>query len=445
MLILEDGVDYLRGRLGSFDPAGIIGLVGVVIFFISPILQSHWDYWPFLPDLSNETGWMALWALLNLLGILLYKAILSKSVSQRPSAYGYSFNKSRLKLLMPLVLAFSFAMQVYVYQRFGGLSGFISTFTQRQSEGLVSASEDPFEGMGLPMLFAESFKLLIAIYAIYWLKRKEWAAKPAVLLLIMALFGAVFLAFGGLRGSRSSTLFSLFIAAGMYSYWIKPISIKFILVGLLSASAFMTTYYWYKIAGTEGIAAIFDSSYRQSFSGARQDATKYVVSRDMGRMDVQVLALKRHLEDGYPYSFGRTFVTAPFSVIPKSILPLKPDQITKEKTELLYGPGTYDPNAPRQTTLVLGQFGEFFINFGVVGVLVFFAILGLITRKLRAWSRCWPEWDVRRFLLPAFSLVPILMIITDMNVIILNMTRYLLLPVIVILICAKRIRVTKPS
>ncbi|ROR18606.1 hypothetical protein EC845_3582 [Comamonas sp. BIGb0124] len=439
ILILRDGIDYLRGRMGSFDPVGIIGLVGVMMFFVSPVLQRSWNYWPFLPDLSQADDWMILWATLNLLGILIYRTIVHAPFSRATVAQtGYTFNRRRFKIVIALALAFSLLMQLYVYSKFGGIAGFIATFTERQSEGLVDAAEDPFEGMGLPMLFAESFKLLIAMGVIYLIKGKPWAARNSTLVILMAIFGVVFLFFGGLRGSRSSTIFALFFAAGMYSLWIKPIRIKFIVIGALVASAFLTTYYWYKIAGTDGMLAMFDSSYRANFNSARQDASKYIVARDMGRMDVQVLALKQYYEKDYDFSYGRTYLTAIFAAIPKSIVPYKPDQITKEKTEIIYGRGSYIPDSPRQTTLVLGQFGEFFINFGLIGVFAFWIVLGLVVRRLRMWSYQWQDWDVRRFILPVLTLIPILMLITDMNVLLLNMTRYLFFPVFVALLCIRK-------
>src|SRR5258708_32923906 len=40
-----DAVDWFRGRLSLFDPAGIIGLLGVHFFFLAPLLHVTWDSW----------------------------------------------------------------------------------------------------------------------------------------------------------------------------------------------------------------------------------------------------------------------------------------------------------------------------------------------------------------------------------------------------------------
>lgn len=445
ILILRDGVDFLLGKIDTFDPVGIIGILGYFLFFVSPILQKSWDYWPFVPNLSGDGDWMLFWAATNFFGILIYQYISKFNLLKSRKNYGYYFNIKKFNIIMPLALFISFIMQIYIYSKFGGISGFVETFTSRQNDGLVQAGEDPFEGMGLPMLFAESFKVLIAIYVIFKLNKIRKYKSSMVLVLVMMAFIVIFLFFGGLRGSRSSTVFALFFAAGMYHYWIKNISLKFVLVGILAVSSFLTTYYWYKIAGTEGVRAIFDSSYRSNLNSARQDAGKYVIVRDLGRMDVQTLALKRYLREDYSYSYGRTYLTAFFSVVPKSIIPFKPDQITKEKTEILHGLGSYIKDEPRQTTLVLGQYGEAFINFGLVGILFYFIILGSIVRKLRQYAAILKSWDVRRFLLPIITVIPILMLITDMNVLILNMTRYMLFPLLVFVLCLTKVKISSAS
>src|ERR1700730_14595673 len=45
VLIGCDAIDWFRGRLSLFDPAGIIGLVGVHFFFLAPLLHVTWDSW----------------------------------------------------------------------------------------------------------------------------------------------------------------------------------------------------------------------------------------------------------------------------------------------------------------------------------------------------------------------------------------------------------------
>lgn len=444
---LTDGITYLRGRMDTFDPRGLIGVIGFFFFLVSPVLQYEWDYWPFITPLTKDLDWISLWAALNILGLVLYRFTAGVSGTSRSHTGGttmfYGVRPRMFKIVLVLGLVFSAAMQLYVYSKFGGVEGFIDTFTERQTQGV--SEEDPFEGMGMPMLFAESFKILFAIFVVYLMRGKAWARSNFALVSVMAAFFVIFLFFGGLRGSRSSTVFAVFFAAGMYHFWVRPITVKFVAYGAIFAAIFLPTYYWYKIAGTEGLVAIFDESRRQTFHTARQDATKYIVARDLGRMDIQALAMKRYYEDdALAHSYGRTFVTSIFSVVPKSIIPFKPDQVTKEKTEILYGSGSYVRDSPRQTTLVLGQFGEFFVNFSYPGILLFYAMLGLAVGRIRLWINTWHPDDVRRLFLPILAIVPILMLITDMNVLILNITRYALFPALLLIPCIRK-RTLRPA
>ena len=42
-LIGKDAVDWIRGRLDLFDPAGILGIFGYYFFFLTPMLQIYLD------------------------------------------------------------------------------------------------------------------------------------------------------------------------------------------------------------------------------------------------------------------------------------------------------------------------------------------------------------------------------------------------------------------
>ena len=55
--------------------------------------------------------------------------------------------------------------------------------------------------------------------------------------------------FGGLRGSRSQTVWSLFWATGIIHLWIRPLSKRFIAAGVCFLVAFMYLYGFYKGLG----------------------------------------------------------------------------------------------------------------------------------------------------------------------------------------------------
>jgi hypothetical protein len=166
-----------------------------------------------------------------------------------------------------------------------------------------------------------------------------------------------------------------------------------------------------------------------------------LIARDLGRMDVQVLALRETGDDRGPeYAYGRTYLASVFAIVPRFVIDWKPDQITREKTEILYGRGSYIANQPRQTTLVLGQFGEAFVNFSYLGIFVFYFLLGRLVRCIKRGAVSLRRDDLRLYLVPAICLLPVLLVITDANVVMQQAVRYLLVPTTVVLMAAKFVR-----
>jgi hypothetical protein len=88
ILISPDAVHWCRGKMDTFDPRGLVGLLGCNFFVISPILVAYYKIdqvaqIPFyVDDMRKWLGWTAS---LNLFGIMLYKYI-ERKVSRKPVA-----------------------------------------------------------------------------------------------------------------------------------------------------------------------------------------------------------------------------------------------------------------------------------------------------------------------------------------------------------------------
>ena len=444
-LIFQHGVKWMQGRMDTFDPAGMIGLFGIVFFLFSPAYQIAADFWPFIPPLTYDTDWITLWALMNLGGIIIYLAIIEAPARAKPMTSAWVFNRRRFWIVMPVALAFCFAMQVYVFMQFGGIGGLVRTFTERQQLGLGLSANDPFDNLGLPLLFAESFKYLFAMTIVVWAKDKPFARSWFFFAGMMIVCLIVFIVFGGLRGSRSNTIFSLIFAAGMYHFWIRQIRMKTVLLGVAFILVFMNGYYWYKIAGSGGIEAIFNPAARQTYVAARQDPNLYVITRDLGRMDVQTLALREYHREKLSYTFGATYPTSVFTVIPTSIVPYKPTFLLEAKTTIVRGVGRFVAGMPRTTTIVLGLFGEAFINFSYPGVFVAFGLLAWSIRSIRRLIRTLTSGDARLLLLPALCLLPIQILTTDSGVVVMLIARALLVPTLVIFLSGRGLSIGRSS
>lgn len=424
---------WLQSKIDVFDPLGLLGAFGIVFYLAGPVMQIGSDYWPFIPSLRGQEDWFTIWAALNSVGLAIFALIVGRpTVRYRQLRSIWVIDFRYFKVIALIALAITAASQAYIFAKFGGVSGFIQTFSERQELHLGRTENDPFENLGFIVVIAESFKYTFAMCCITYLKGKRYAKNIILFAALMSSLLAIFLVFGGLRGSRNATVFSLIFAVGMYSFWIKKVKVKLALAGVLFVFAFLTAYNWYKIAGVRGVGAIFDAQERASFNNTRQDNSLFVFTRDMGRMDVQVLAMIGYEERGVPLRHGLTYAGAPFTVVPTAVVPWKPTHLAEAKSDVVFGVGQYNPKY-RMTTILFGLFGEAFINFWYVGAVLSYAGLALVVRFTRRLVYGLAENDARRLLVPVFCLLPINMLLADAGVLVMMLTRALLIPTAVIM------------
>src|SRR5262249_26329541 len=85
ILVGKDAIDWLLGRMNLFDPAGIIGVLGVHFFFLAPLLHVAWDYWlEYVVPPPDWRDWIGEMAFLNLGGLLVYRFVRDLVDTQRP-------------------------------------------------------------------------------------------------------------------------------------------------------------------------------------------------------------------------------------------------------------------------------------------------------------------------------------------------------------------------
>ncbi len=433
-------LNWACGRYNLFDPIGLFGFFGIIYFLISPLVQIGNDFWPFIPPLTADHDWLILWALLNSIGLIAFTFIVD--VQQRRPIVDRQFwtvDASRFTLAALVAMAVSVIIQLYILARFGGVAGLVSTYSMRQEMQLGRTEDDPFNNLGLPLLIAESFKYVFAMYVIIRLKNVKVAKSVMFFVFLMSMFFIVFMVFGGLRGSRSSTVFSLIFAAGMYHFWIKELSRKTVLIGIVFLFGFLNAYYWYKISGQEGLSAIFSAEERSYYSEDRQDNLVYVVARDMGRMDVQTLAMMRSEDGRLPYAWGKTYLDAPFTIIPKVLVPWKPETLVESKNVIANRVSLFS----RDSTIVMGMVGEGVINFGPIGGLASFAVLGCLMAWARRLLYSLRSGDIRRLLFPVIALTPVLFLIEDAGLIVMIVAKALLVPIIILFISSKKMDYSK--
>jgi hypothetical protein len=417
-LIGADLVDWARGRLDLFSPVGVLGVVGFHLLFLAPLLHVYWDYWAIVPDSPADwRPWLGLAAILNAIGLLGYCAVTQSAVHPTDAtSLGrvWSIDWRSFYTVWLGILLVSACAQAYVYFSFGGILGYM----------LASVEPgDAFAGFGAIFAVSECFPIILLTGLVLIARRTRVAPSLPVILFAFVVLFALQMLFGGLRGSRSNTIWALFWAAGMVHLCVRPLTRKLAYVGLCFLVAFMVAYSFYKSYGPDAVQVIGDDQARAETARYRGQPLKGVLLTDFGRSDVQAVILYRRLRSPQPLAYGETYLGAAALPLPASVSNLA----TKAKvgTELLYGRGSYVPGSFRSSRL-FGLSGEAMLNFGLAGVPIGLLTLGLFV----SWSCRWIEGlhadDARIVLAPFMTVLGFFILLNDsdnlMFVVIKNLT-----------------------
>jgi hypothetical protein len=402
VLIGIDAVDWFRGRLDIFDPAGIIGLLGVHFFFLAPLLHVTWDSWMrYINPPPDWRDWLGGMAVVNTAGLVLYQC-----ARRRAAVWGqhtmkeafWQLNRKRLLWAAGCALMLSGALQIWVYVQQGGIIGYIETFTQTLHD---PESSSAFKDMGWIFMISESFPILGMVYFAVSVGRLRTARTWLVIGLIMFGFFALQMLFGGLRGSRSNTIWALFWAAGIIHFWVRPLNRTLVFAGICFLVAFMYFYGFYKGLGKDAWT-VFEAGAIPAEASIKTGRTlDGMLLGDLGRSDVQAFLLYRlSIPDrDYQYAWGRTYLASATLLIPRALWPARPPGKVKAGTEAQYGVGSYDEHK-WVSSVTYGLPGEAMLNFGPLAVPFAYLIFGVIVGRLQHFFSKLRRWDTRLLLYP---------------------------------------------
>jgi len=382
------------------------------------------------PDWRDWLGGMAF---LNFLGLLAYRytreLFTRKTLDAGRLDWIWNVKQPRFTCVLLLFLPISCALQIWVYARHGGIFSYIQS---------VESNENPFDGMGWIFVISESFPILLLIGLAVGVKFRRCMESRVVSLLFLSSFFVMQMLFGGLRGSRSNTVWGLFWATGIIHFWIRPVSRKIAISGVLFLIAFLYLYGFFKSNGLEGVMAIQSEGDRTEMEERSGRTLTATLLGDLGRSDVQAYLLYTVLRrDGdYSIALGQTYLAAVALVIPKSLRPELSDKILKG-TQALFGAGSYEAGR-WQASNVYGLAGEAMLNFGPIAVPFAFITLGCVVGVSRQWMLSWDSSDARRLLLPFFILMIITILASDLDNIVFNLIKTGLLPMLLITIGCER-------
>ena len=436
VLVTLDAVKWFRGQFDPFDPVGLLGIYGVHFFFIAPLLHVVWNWWLVTPDIRPEDlrPWLGAMACLNLVGLLIYRYLRDPLAGKvRTNRKVWVLQPNRFWMIVPFVLILSAFLQFLIYWGRGGILGYIVAFTQRSA---AYQTESGQVGM-----VAECFPIVAMIaYAILAHRNKMLASWPALAATVLVM-GILIFIFGGLRGSRSNTLFSLFWVVGMIHFVIRPINKKVLISGLAVVMVLGYAYTLvYKAGGLKSLSLFergADFDYLERKTGR---STEGMLLGDLGRADMQAFLLRQSLNRDLDYDFGlgRTYYATLTRFIPSFIWRDRPLLKPFEGTEIQWGKGSYDP-LNRSASYVYGMAGEAILNFGPYGVPLVFLVWTLVVARGRKWILALEPNDVRRLLSPLVSLICFMILSSDSDNIFFTTFKWGTVPVLLLWVCSAHI------
>lgn len=428
ILVGTDALDWVRGRVGLFDPVGLVGLLGVVHFFLAPLLHVYWDQWlAYVTHPPDWRDWLGRMALLNLAGLLLYRwarARFSKRRSDKPVVTRV-LNPGRFRVAVTIALLISGAFSAFLYLRFGGFGGVVDAYSRHRLEA--------FEGLGWAFLFADSFPILLLFVYAMWARRsafaRSWVGIACAFLTVMGLR----FAFDALRGSRSALVWAAVWAVGAIHLWVRRVPRQIVAAGMVVL--FLTIYILalYKGVGAKAVTAFESSAQRSSLEEQTAYDPQAVLLFDMARSSVQAYLLFRITAPGsdYQYAWGRTYLAGSTVLVPRAVWAGRPVTKTKEATEALYGRNAYLSQI-RESSFVFGVAGEPMLNFGWVAAPIALGIMGVLVGAVRRHGASLAERDPRKLMYPFFVTLCLVTLISDSDNIVSYLVQNGLLPYLVI-------------
>ena len=400
-----DAVRWLRGKTDAFDPAGLFGVLGVHLFFLAPLLHVRWNYWMrFVQPPPDWRDWIGAMAILNCLGLAAYRlgrAWLTRSARQIRTIR--VLEPRRFWVIVLPVLLIAGLAQYMVYDHVGGFLGYVRAYEQ---------ADAAFRGFGFIFLISESFPIL-AFFAFAVLTTRHPALKSWwVIVIVLCVFFALKIVFGGLRGSRSNTIWGLFWACAIVHLWIRHWPRRALILGLPALAGFMFGYGLYKADGLAGLSALFAPSRAREIANTSGRTFHATLLGDLGRADVQAYLLYR-LENGgaSQRAWGRTYLGDVAILIPRRVLRDRPAGKQKEGTNLLYGRGSYESG--ESSRRVFGIAGEAMMNVGAVGIPIAYFLWGAFVGVLRRAYYGLRRADARLLMLPFLLNFALILLIGD--------------------------------
>jgi hypothetical protein len=396
VVVGRDVVDWVCGRLDTFDPLGILAVGIYLRGFLAAILRVATDNWlGYVVHPSDWRPWVGYAALSTTLGYVLMR-IVARYVLTLPARTPdrvRTLGKSRFYIGLSFLVCVGVTANVIVLLLFDGIGGYMSAFEAREG----------FRDLGLLLVFAEPLPILLALgYVVSQQGRQRQPPWFSIITTLAVIFILTMLV-GGLRGSRSNVVWTLFVSLGMIHTCLRPVPRKLIFAGILALLPFIYFYSFYKHHGADGFQrALASANARDQMAYSAAGEGRWFARFVGGGTDTFTLYRIFRADSDYKFTLGLTYIEALTRFVPSFIWGgERPPGVIKAGTDVLHGPGAW----PRvRTSLVWGLHGEGLLNFGPIGAIAAYVIPGMIIGAIWHRMRVWPRFDARRLLLPLMVL-----------------------------------------
>lgn len=397
LIIGKDAVDWATGQVDPFDPRGVIGVLGIHLFFVAPLLIVLWDMpYDIAPSPPDWRPWLGIMAMLNAVGLLIYHAV-EKLVARRPRPRRrmWVIDENRLFIILVPALILSGVAQLYLWVRFGGIAGQVENYKTGDLSGISGRFKYQIVASAFPIL-------LLILLSILRARRDRNHGRYSVAFFIIVFTFVLYFITDGLRGSRSTTIWTLFWATGIVHFFWRRLSARVLLAGLVPLVMFMYLYGLYKSYGRSVLDVYAESGSVTEMTQRSGRTGKRLAISDLSRADIQAFMLYRLLDEDsiFEVELGATYAEAvPRLLVPKWIWagrPVIPRKSYAAARLHFNGPAPYGDRFSKVT----GMAGEGMMNFHIYGVLMAFGLFGVAMGTYRRQMNSWPEYDARFYIAP---------------------------------------------
>lgn len=409
----SDIVSWFRNRLEIFDPKALAAAFLYLTTFIAPLLHLSADLYGFDLYLLNWPGAFARMAVLNCLGLGVYKWAQRKTYTHTAPLKSYwCIDSGRFILWAVPTLSVSLAAALVIRFFFGGL-------IKVGGESQISIEAVGYTAyLSVLRMLGDPFVLLLITFWIVLLSQKKsvsghrtgWITIGSILFLVSILQFLMV----GLRGSRSVILATVLPVAIMIHFALRQYTRKWVIFGMVIVVVFLYLYGFRKKVGLAGLEAFYNPQVRKSLSAELGGySIVSTILGDLSRADLQALMLanlteyKKEIQ--YKPVWGSTYTMAFLTFVPRAIWKNKPMGLKKDAGTDIQGLLRGDDKSTRQ----YGLAGEAMLNFGYWGILPAFGMYGIGMGYFRKKLSTFSASDSRIFFVPLIILMLQNMVIQD--------------------------------